>query len=96
MSDGWLMDAVEEVWEEERRESDLLFPEHNRLDLIKEEADVIAAFLGWMEVQGWLLADNTGFPVDLELEEVLAQYFDIDLDKIAEEKNQLLEKIRNA
>lgn len=98
MSDGWLM-AVEEVWEEERRLA-LEYPEHHRLSLVKEEADVISAFLEWLEVNERFLGewDDEGNcqPWYKHNAHVLAEYFDIDLNKITEEKNRLLEKVDNA
>lgn len=72
-------------------------PEHDRMRLIKDEADVIAPFLEWLTekyvIADWV-DDDELYPVHAGIEKLLASYFDIDLNKIEAEKCAMLEELR--
>ncbi len=74
------------------------YPEHEKLRAVSEQSQVIGEFL-----------DNCCFtlceysheldeycPVQYSIQEVLAKYFNIDLNKIEAEKRQMLETLRAA
>ncbi len=65
---------------------------------IKTEADVIAYFLEWLEVQGWEIcfAGDEYWPIGQSIEQILAKYFDINLTTINNEKEVLLARMRDA
>lgn len=76
------------------------YPEHDRLMEIHEESQIIGEFL---DLGGYVLAeyrfvegyrDKQLVPVFKPLNEILAGYFEIDLDKIESEKRQMLSRLR--
>ena len=83
---------------------DSLYPEHEKMREVKNDADTIAAFLEWLEEQEMFVAilqddaDATegyrAVPADLGIEKLLAKYFAIDLEKIGDEKDQMLADFR--
>jgi hypothetical protein len=74
-------------------------PEHTKQSAVLEEADAIGRFL---DESGYILAeyrDVEGEGTQLahvlkSLNEVLAEYFNIDLDKIEAEKREILASLR--
>lgn len=73
-------------------------PEHDRMKLVKDEADIIASFLEWLEehytIATWGEDDDELYPAYVGIEKLLARYLDIDLDKIEAEKMAMLEELR--
>lgn len=75
-------------------------PECEKLRAVKEKSQAIGEFLDWLSSQGIVLAAwNTDGCDRLELrrgsiEELLAEYFNIDLDKVETEKRALLDDLR--
>lgn len=71
-----------------------LYPEHEKMAAVKDKSQIIGGFLDWLSTEGILLCkwdDNDRLAmVHLSIEEWLAQYFDIDLDKVEEEKKYML------
>ena len=71
----------------------LLLP--SRRDLQEE----VKKLIKWLNSKGIYLAKKVaidpGVITNVNIEEMLAEYFDIDLDKVEKEKRQMLEKIRN-
>ncbi len=78
------------------------YPEHEKLATVKDLSQEIGEFLEWTEEQGWRLADwdENGFgdqimyPIGLKRLDILARYFEIDLDKLETEKRFMLEAQR--
>lgn len=78
------------------------YPEHEKLEKIAKFSQSIGAFIEggkyllaeYVEIEGYREAQL--LPVSRPLNEILAEYFDIDLDKIEEEKRQMLDCLRNA
>lgn len=75
------------------------YPEHEKLHNIKDQSQIIGDFLENLP-NGLVLARWGGFEHDdlflahKRTEEVLADYFGIDLDKIEQEKRAMLEELR--
>lgn len=81
------------------------YPECDKFLLVSAESEKIGEFIDWLSRQGiqlctWVENDRkiiTGgdyFPTNMNITELLAQYFDIDLQKIEQEKRAMLEELR--
>lgn len=66
----------------------IFYPECTKLALASEESKKLGYFLDWLQEKG----------IDLNLvynpEELLAEYFDIDLKKIEKERRDILKNIQ--
>jgi len=77
-------------------------PEHDKQSAVWEKSQTIREFLEWLEGEEIYLCrpgkDEDGidqfFPVTMGTSQLLAKYFSIDLKKIAEELDQMLEEYR--
>jgi hypothetical protein len=71
-------------------------PECERLSAITDEWNAVAQFLDNSEFSlcEWSDRNNQYVPVHKTLTQVLAEYFDIDMDKVEAERSALLEEIR--
>lgn len=78
------------------------YPEHEKLQAISDMSQAIGEFLVSLEEKGWRLCEippeyeHTYVPVYYVKEKLLAEYFDIDLDKIENEKRAMLKVMRGA
>lgn len=63
------------------------YPEHDKLSAIKNESQAQGELLEWLADRGW-----TNMPMSIQ--NVLAEYHEIDLKKIETEKRAMLAKIR--
>lgn len=76
------------------------YPEHERLHKVKDKSQIIGEFLDWLNESGYHIAeyidpeDEHLTPVGYTINDLLARYFDIDLDLIEKEKRQMLKEIR--
>ncbi len=77
-------------------------PECDKLHKVTGESQTVGEFLEWLqEHKKLVLAEYLGdvpgtgryelFPSTVSIEKLLAEYFDIDLDKVEHEKMQVLE-----
>jgi hypothetical protein len=66
--------------------------EINRMLEVKERSQTIGEFLDWMKSQGWTF-HNRGRHLDIE--KLLAEYFNIDLQQVEKEKMMILDDIRS-
>ena len=66
------------------------YPEHEKLIKIEKESQAIGEFYHWAVNKGYLGT----FKHWKRLEDILAEFFDIDLQKIDKEKKQMLEELR--
>lgn len=80
-------------------------PEHDKLKKVRTESNAIGAFLDWLlherelEICEMPEKSETYFPVHLPfgtIETLLAEYFNIDLKKIEQEKRAILAELREA
>lgn len=78
------------------------YPEHDKLRAIKGDNDIIASFLEWLQDKKTplVLCDYTPHtelhPTRFSIEQVLAIYFDIDLKKLSDEKDRMVEAMQAA
>lgn len=73
------------------------YPEHDKMHAIKDQSQAIGEFLEWCGERRWQLVDmDTDFPVRKRTEELLAEFFEIDLKKVEEEKLAMLASLRKA
>jgi len=78
-----------------------LYPECEKLKSISDDSQKIGRFLDWLSEQGMELAryhDTDGndrlHPVSRTNEKLLADYFEIDLQKVEKERSAILASIR--
>ncbi len=74
------------------------YPEHEKLAAVADESQAIGAFLDsdqhpyvlseWVTIEGY--SEPRLMPVQKSIQQILAEYFDIDLQKIEAEKRQML------
>jgi hypothetical protein len=73
-------------------------PECDKMAAVKDESQAIGEFISWLHGQGHIIAEKlTGgggyelFQDRRTIEQMLADYYEIDLNKVEEEKRALLE-----
>jgi hypothetical protein len=76
------------------------YPEHEKLKKIQDKSQAIGTFLEWLgfEKEIHLCTYGEGdrlYPIPKRKEELLAEFFEIDLAKLEAEKQQMLETIRS-
>lgn len=83
--------------------SDSLYPEHDKLEQVADESRIIGEFLDTFLLRNYVLGEygngrytdtETLYPVRTDVQELLADYFGIDLVKLDIEKNQMLDAWR--
>ena len=79
----------------------MTYPEHEKLGKIKDQSQAIGEFLEWLRVEKeyriciYDPADyDHYFPVFTSTNDLLAEYFDIDQNKLESEKREMLDFIR--
>jgi len=80
-----------------------MYPELEKMASAKQASHIIGEFMEWLHGQGILLAkygpdtvsDPRLWPYYKSINDLLAQYFDIDLNKVQQEKRQILVDLRN-
>jgi hypothetical protein len=82
------------------RQGSVQYPEHQKMKAVKEQSQTIGEFLDWLFSKGTVLAHYQGrldelMPRNMNIENLLATYFEIDLDKIEEEKQQMIDELTN-
>ncbi len=73
------------------------YPEHVKLQLVKDKSQVCGEFLEFLENRGTFLAemhDGELYTTSTCWEELLAMFFGIDLGKLEAEKKQMLAELR--
>lgn len=81
------------------------YPEHEKLHAISDKSQIIGEFLEWLGnayVGGTSIVlaryhpsyDEVLQPCPYNTEELLASFFEINLDKIEEEKQEMLDELR--
>lgn len=75
------------------------YPEHAKMIAVKEQAEAAGDFLEWLLQQGFCVAQWSSheglMPIRRPTEQWLADWLEIDLTKIDEEKQLMLEELRN-
>ena len=73
------------------------YPEHEKQSKIIDKSQVVGEFLEWLEQEGMFVgewSEGERYITDGGTNKLLARYFDIDLDKIDDEKRQMIEELR--
>lgn len=79
------------------------YPEHEKLQKVKDTSQAIGEFLEWCDGRGWHLAEwdesrqyqPRMMPLSGGVNDVLAEYFDIDLNTLEAEKRAMLDRQRD-
>ena len=81
-------------------------PELDKMSAVKNESQIIGAFLDQLSQDGICLAkwaegetrhdDDVLVPICQTIEQTLASYFDINLNKVEKERRAILDHIRSA
>lgn len=76
------------------------YPEHAKLKALEGANQIVGNFIEWLGENGYVIGkyDDIGdlWPAHRSIEWFLAKHFEIDLDKLEEEKVAMLEEIRKA
>ena len=78
------------------------YPEHDKQRKVLEASHQIGDFLEWLTEQHGVVfgryreGSERLWPAPEPIDKLLAAYFDIDLDKIEDEKRAMLEALRHA
>lgn len=78
------------------------YPEHEKQRAIVDKSQAIGEFLEWLPSTGIVFGkwDAEGrdrmWATRIDIEKLLAEYFEIDLEKIEEEKRQMIDEMRAA
>jgi len=82
--------------------------EHEKLQKVKDKSQVIGEFLDWLTDEKAItfckwqedeeeIAEGTGYyPIYTDTNKLLAEFFEIDLDKLEKEKVDMLETFKKA
>ena len=77
-----------------------MMSECEKMVAVKEESLTLSEFLDWLSEQRMTICKTTSsnfnpyFPISLSNEKLLAKFFDIDLDKAEQEKQEILKQLR--
>ncbi len=78
------------------------YPEHEKLEKVSNKSQDMGEFFEWLQGKYSLCKydenrfGGTWWPVTVDIQKLLAEFFEIDLNKIEEEKREMLEVIRKA
>ena len=67
------------------------YPECEKLAIVSDESQTIGVFLDWLCEE---MDVNVEYDTGLTINELLAKFYDIDLNKVEEERRAILEYIR--
>lgn len=76
------------------------YPEHTKLRAVKDRSQCVGEFIEWLDEQGIFLAeywggrDRTLYRAHESRDSLLARFFEIDRDRLEEEKRAMLEECR--
>jgi len=74
------------------------YPEHIKLKAISQFSQKIGEFVDWLSESQIQLCEPDKYddytPVRTSIQKLLADFFEIDLNRIEEEKQQMLEELR--
>jgi len=84
------------------------YPEHEKLKEVQDQSQIIGEFLEWLRSKYELceFKDECSecmdcgetvegyYPINFNIEKILANYYEIDLDKLEQEKRKMLESLK--
>jgi hypothetical protein len=76
-------------------------PTLNKMARVRHQSQVVGEFMEWLQQQGYVvcrkyLGENRFLPIFESIEELLARFFDVDLEAAERERRLLLEWARRA
>lgn len=79
----------------------MAYPEHEKLKLIKSRSKEVVDFWHWLDVKGYILCQHVGkeqeiAPAIKPFQILLHEYFEIDINKLGEEKDAMVAEMRDA
>jgi hypothetical protein len=78
----------------------VVLPEHAKLAAVQETSQALGEFMDWFHGRGWVLAYHPDersdllVPVRRAIPDVLAEYLDVDRDRLEDEKRLILARLR--
>lgn len=83
----------------EAKHIDVQYPEHAKLDKVKDRTQACGEFLEWLDDNGYVLAryddEDQLYPVFENTQDLLGRAFGVDPKKLEQEKRAMLESIRH-
>lgn len=73
------------------------YPECEKMAAVKNEFQAIGSFLDWLEGEDLFICNlekEEYRPIHTAIEKLLAEYFEIDLDKVEKERCRMLNELR--
>lgn len=76
------------------------YPEHEKLKAVKDRSQCVGEFIEWLGENNMAVCEFTGgnidhwWPTGKPIRKLLAQFFEIDEEKLEAEKRQMLEEQR--
>lgn len=78
------------------------YPECEKMMAVKDKSQVIGEFLEWLQYERSITVElcvrndihDKLFPFNFSTEKLLAEFFNIDLNKVEKEKRQILDELR--
>ena len=70
------------------------YPEHEKMKAVRDKSEPIGEFLDNCKYTLCETVDNNFVPVGKTIEKILAEYFNIDLNKIEQEKQQMIKELQ--
>lgn len=81
------------------------YPECEKMSAVLDKSLELTNFVDWLQEQGYAICEKGIYkdsypqeqwvPIKKNFEQLFADYFGIDLDKVEEERRALLDEIRN-
>lgn len=82
-----------------KKKKEIPAPECDKMLAIHEDSQKIGEFIEWLGEQGMEICvdcmDGEYTPLRKTREQLLAEYFDIDLEKVEQERRKILKSLRN-
>ena len=78
------------------------YPEHDKLRAIQDKSQCVGGFIEWLSTQGFVICKSSEnghgfdeyFPLSMPINTLLAAYFEIDLNRLEDEKCAMLDAQR--
>ena len=88
---------------DETATTDNRYPEHDKVRAVKNESQRLGAFIEWLNEKDMQICEGEEglhgvrwYPTTKNIERLLAEYFEIDLQKVGEEKDAMVAEMRSA
>lgn len=75
------------------------YPEHEKMKKIADKSQTIGEFLEWINQEGYAIGEFNRMSGELDtsrksIQDLLAEFFDIDLNKIDKEKRAMIKSLQ--